>query len=77
MNRRHLKKGDTVLCIGKIKVEDYTDRNGEAKKSKKLVCEFVMPMAVAPAAPQPVKNAALPDDLSDFEEILGDSDVPF
>ena len=65
---QHLRKGDTVLCVGKIKVEQW---NG--KDLKKLVCEFVMPMPQPAGSPPP--QAAV-GNLSDYEELLSDGD-PF
>ena len=72
----HLKKGDCVLCIGKIKVEDYTDRNGNPVKSKKLECEFVAPMVSAQIPAQQTQQNASVGDLSEYEEILSGGD-PF
>ena len=58
-----IKKGDTVLAIGVIKNETWTDKNtGVQKQAKKLVCDFVaiLPYSStsnnAPAA-QPPKTA--------------------
>lgn len=74
----HLKKGDAVLCVGKVEVCDYTDKNGNSAKAKNLVCEFVIPMASAAAAVQAQASASdTLGDLSDFEEVLSGSDDPF
>lgn len=68
-----IRKGDTVLCIGRIETNDY---NG--KTYKNLVCEFVSIMGNVPA-PATARNAAVSaeDDLSEFETILDDGEVPF
>lgn len=72
---QNLKKNDVVLCVGKIKVENYTDNNGKAQTAKKLVCELVLTMTQAQA--QAAVQTAKVDDLSDYEEILGNDDDPF
>ena len=61
-----LKKGDCVLCVGKIETHNH-----EGKEYKELVCEFVVPMT---APEQTINNSsAIP---KDFEE-LSDDGVPF
>lgn len=68
-----IKKGDTVFCIGKLETNDY-----DGKTYKTLNCEYIGIMGKTPAAPaatQDSNTAAM--DLSDFEEILSDGDVPF
>jgi single-stranded DNA-binding protein len=73
-----LKKGDTVLCVGKIE-KYFSEQNG--KEYTNLVCEFVVPMngavrtesAYAPT--QPVGN---PDTFAaDDFEVFSDDGVPF
>ena len=70
-----IKKGDTVLCVGRIEKNTGTD----GKQYKNLVCEFISVMKktpeVRPVAPDPSSDEIT--DLSEFEEILGDGDVPF
>lgn len=68
-----IKKGDTVFAVGKISVNEY-----EGKTYKNLVCEFVSIMKDAPA----VSHSSEPyiantGDLSAYEEILSDGEVPF
>lgn len=73
-----IKKGDTVMCIGKIETSDY---NGKTYKT--LNCEFINIMGRGAAAPAPAQEPATANtentayNLSDFEEILSDGDVPF
>lgn len=70
-----IKKGDTVLCVGRI--EKNTGTYG--KEYKNLVCEFISVMKKTPEV-RPVAPDSSSDeitDLSEFEEILGDGDVPF
>ena len=67
-----IKKGDTVFCIGKI--ETY---KSEDKEYKNLVCEYISIMnkvSKPPSDPQFTDDTV---DLSEFEEILSDGDVPF
>lgn len=68
-----IKKGDTVFAVGKISVNEY-----EGKTYKNLVCEFVSIMKDTPAVPQSGEPyTANTSDLSAYEEILGDGEVPF
>ena len=71
-----IKKGDTVLCVGKL--EKNTGNDGKVYKN--LVCEFISIMSAAPKE----KSVVLPSegeselvDLSEYEEILSDGDTPF
>lgn len=65
-----LKKLDVVLCVGKI--EKHTADDGKVYTN--LVCELVIPMPAANAAP-PIENP--PGSFDGFEEILTDDGVPF
>lgn len=73
-----IKKGDTVLCVGKLEANEY-----EGKTYKNLVCEFVSIMNAVPAsqAVPPTKQdepyTADTGILSQYETLLGDGDVPF
>lgn len=74
-----IRKGDTVLCIGRLETNEY---NG--KTYKNLVVEFFckMPNGAEVAIPTaPAGNAgagiSADDDLSEFEQILGDGEMPF
>ena len=68
---KSFKKGDVVFCVGKIVTDNY---NG--KVYKKLECEYVDKMIIADSSPAPNMNEKT-SDLSDYEDILGDGDVPF
>lgn len=67
----NIKKGDTVLAIGKIETSDY-----QGKTYKTLNCEYINIMGKA-AAPAQAATAPAEIPMSEFEEILGDGDVPF
>lgn len=76
---KDFKKGDVVLVTGEIEEREYVS-NGETKKSKELVVDFVTKMAHVPAAvvPAPAAATQIGDvDLSDFEELISDGDMPF
>ena len=77
------KKGDFVMAVGKIESREW-----EGKTYKDLVVEFAVKAGGAPVVvpsgslePAPVggsSSASNPlGDLSEFEEILADGDVPF
>lgn len=72
----NIRKGDTVLCIGRLETNEY---NG--KTYKNLVVEFFCKMPTGMEAAVPVASSnpgvSADGDLSEFEEILGDGDLPF
>lgn len=71
----NIKKGDSVLCVGKIETSEY-----EGKTYKALNCEFISIMGKGSApVPAPVQQptSANNDLLAEYDEILGDGDVPF
>lgn len=72
----NIRKGDTVLCVGSLETNEY---NG--KTYKNLVVEFFckMPTGMEAAVPAVSSNPGVSaeNDLSEFEEILGDGDLPF
>lgn len=70
-----IKKGDIVLCVGKIEINQGND----GREYKNLVCEFVSIVKSVPKPETIVPNPANESlgDLSDYEEILDDGDVPF
>lgn len=67
-----IKKGDTVLAVGRIETSEH---NG--KTYKNLVCEFVQIMQKAAPPQKPEESISAENDLSEFEEILDDGEVPF
>lgn len=79
---KDFKKGDVVLVIGKIEEREYVS-NGETKKSKELVVDFVTKMdhIAQDLVPAPIPTAQAGGsgdvDLSDFEELISDGDMPF
>lgn len=74
----NIKKGDTVMCVGKIEKSEY-----EGKTYKTLNCEYISIMgksAGAGASKAPAAAAAAATDnniLAEYEEILGEDDMPF
>lgn len=74
------KKGDVVMAVGKIETREY---NG--KTYKDLVVEFAVKSGCdsIPAPAGTINHASddvridASDDLSDFETILNDGDIPF
>ena len=79
---KDFKKGDVVLVTGKIEEREYVS-NGETKKSKELVVDFVTKMdhIAQDLVPAPIPTAQAGGsgdvDLSDFEELISDGDRPF
>lgn len=66
-----IKKGDTVMVVGRIETSEY-----EGKTYKTLNAEYISIMGKAQTtatAPQQTDNNV----LAEFEEILGDGDMPF
>lgn len=75
---KKLKKGDIVFAIGKLQQRSYTDREGDEKTVRELVCESVFRMSPSEDAGDSGKaNAGL--DLNDFPELDDDddTDLPF
>lgn len=72
------KKGDYVLAVGKIETREFKD-----KTYKDLVVEFAVKAGGDSAAGGTINHASddvridASDDLSDFETILNDGDIPF
>lgn len=71
----NIKKGDNVLCVGRLETSDY---NGKTYKT--LNCEYISIMGKG-APPQELATANTDNmaysNLSEFEEILSDGDMPF
>ncbi len=67
-----IRKGDTVLCIGRLETNEYGGRT-----YKNLMCEFVCIMGRSAPPPQPAPDVDAASDLQEFEEILSDGDLPF
>lgn len=68
-----IKKGDSVMVVGRIETNEH-----EGKTYKTLNAEFISIMGkTAPATTQAAPAADTYTDLSQFEEILSDGDVPF
>lgn len=70
-----IKKGDTVMAVGRIETSEY-----EGKTYKTLNAEYISIMGKGAAqvsttatAPQQTDNNV----LAEYEEILGDGDLPF
>lgn len=75
---QNLLKGDIVLATGKIKVEEYTSKNGEKKKSTKVICDFVVAMGrVSPYSNtnEPLRDS--PPPVDDFVAVSDEDDMPF
>lgn len=72
-----IRKGDSVLAIGRLESHEYTDKNtGEVKTGTELVCEYVSVMRDRPAEPAAAEYAA--GISGDFAEMNGnDDDLPF
>ena len=70
-----IKKGDTVLCIGKLK----TNTGSDGKTYINLECEFISIMKkipeIQPVAPDPSTEEI--NDFSDFVDVLSEEDTPF
>lgn len=73
----NIKKGDTVLCIGRLETNEY---EGKVYKNLVVDCFFKMPTGMGEDAPPASGTGAgisADDDLSEFEELINDDTVPF
>lgn len=72
----NIRKGDNVLCVGRLETSDY---NGKTYKT--LNCEYISIMGKGAPSQQELATANTDNmaysNLSEFEEILSDGDVPF
>ncbi len=69
----NFKKGDVVMAVGKMESNEY-----EGKTYKNLVVEFAVKMNTQPLPQVEAPSGTVQiDDLSEFEEILSDGDIPF
>lgn len=68
------KKGDAVFACGKLESREY-----EGKTYKTLVCDCIIPAVIAPkqASQQTAAAGSASPDLSEFEELIADGEVPF
>lgn len=67
-----LKKGDTVMVIGKLDVREHEGKTYKNLVADMIITEGALAAAVSAPAPQP------PLDLGDdFEELFSDDGVPF
>ena len=86
---KYFKKGSMIIVEGNIQNNNYTDSNGVKHYSYNIIAEKVnfgeskasaqtsnsVPNQAKPA-PQTVSSQTS-SDLSQFEEVLGDNDLPF
>ncbi len=84
---RYFSKGKMIIVEGSLRNNDYTDANGVKHYSMEVQADNVsfgeskgggqQQAAPAPAQTQPAQESIQLGDLSDFEEILSDGEVPF
>lgn len=70
-----IKKGDTVMVVGRIETSEY-----EGKTYKTLNAEYISIMGKGTAQTQATATASQQTNnnvLAEYEEILGDGDLPF
>ncbi len=80
---RYFHKGSMIALTGSIQTDNFTDNNGNKRKSVTVVANEVSfcgskaeSGTTNPAFSQPAQNYSSADD-SDFEEIDDDDDLPF
>ena len=82
---RYFRKGSMIAVEGSIQTDNYTDRDGNKRKTVQVVANnvsFCGSKAESNTASNPVYNQPAPSyasaDNSDFEEIIDDEDdLPF
>lgn len=79
---KYFHKGSMIALTGSIQTENYTDKNGNQRKSVDVVVNEASfcgsknegnPQLASAQPPQSYASA----DTSDFEEIVDDDDLPF
>lgn len=83
---KYFKKGSVIMVLGSIRNNNYTDQNGVKHYTMKIQADSVSfglksgnttaqsdVLDLANVAEEPIQLG----DLGDFEEIIGDGEVPF
>ena len=75
---KYLAKGRMCVVEGRIQVRDWTDQNGNKRRSVEVIAENVYFADSRPATPVAPVNYDTPSDAGQFTEVVGDDvDVPF
>lgn len=75
---KYFKKGSTVVVDGRLQIRDWTDRDGNKRKSAEIMAEHVyFGGAKRDEGGQQPSFAAPPAQMSGFAEIEEDGQLPF
>lgn len=74
---KYFKKGDLIAIDGSIQTENYTDKNGNKRKSVDVVVNNASFCGAKSAESESTATPSLDVSTNDFEEIIDDDDVPF
>ena len=77
---KYFHKGDMIALSGSIQTDNYTDKEGNKRKSVQVVANNVSfcGSKAESGNSRPSVDIGVPDDNSDFEEIVDDDDdLPF
>ena len=75
---KYFKKGSTVIVDGRLQIRDWTDRDGNKRKSAEIMAEHVyFGGAKRDEDGQQTSYAAPPAQMSGFAEISDDETLPF
>lgn len=73
---KYFSKGSMIIVDGKLQNNDYTDKDGVKHYSMVIVADNVS-FGESKSTAQTSQAAPALGDLSEFEEILSDGEVPF
>lgn len=76
---KYFQKGSMIAVEGSIQTNDYTDKNGNKRKSVEVVANNVSFCGGKSEGGNNSRPSVdiTPSDNSDFEEIIDDDDLPF
>lgn len=74
---RYFHKGDMIALSGSIQTDNYTDKDGNKRKSVQVVANEVSFCGSKQTNTKANIDIEGPNENSDFEEIVDDDDLPF
>ncbi len=74
---RYFKKGSMIALVGSLQTRSYEDKNGNKRKAFEVVAREVSFCGGKNETNQVPTTMSAPADISDFEEIPDDDDLPF
>lgn len=80
---KYFTKGRMIVVVGRLQIRDWTDRDGNKRRSAEIVADNVYfgdskkDAEVAGTTPSPPSAYTAPQQNNDFAEMEDDGDLPF